>query len=102
MTNYKYQNSANILFLEGDVNYTIFHFKNGLKKTSCYTLCRHEEELNSFIRISRKHLVNPSHIKNYSKEGTYAEILLKNGQNIPVSRRKIKEVEFAIALLRFR
>lgn len=101
MKHYNNQNRANILFLEGDINYTIVHFKNGLTKTSCHTLIRHQEQLNSFIRMSKKHLVNPFHIKSYSKAGTYAQVQLKNGQNIPVSRRKIKEVETALAELRF-
>lgn len=99
MTDYNTKNRANILFLEGDINYTKVHFKNGLTRTSCYTLIRHQEKLDSFIRTSKKHLVNPFHIKSYLKAGTYAQIQLKNGQSIPVSRRKIKEVETALSEL---
>jgi DNA-binding LytR/AlgR family response regulator len=97
MTTHKKQNSASILFLEGDANYTNIHYKSGLKVTSAYTLIRHQELLNSFIRISKKYLVNPTHIKNYKKEGRFAQIQLDNGKNIPVSRRKVKEVEFSLA-----
>lgn len=89
------------MFLEGDINYTKVYFKNGLTKTSCHTLIRHQEKLNSFIRTSKKYLVNPFHIKGYSKAGNYAQIELKNGHNIPVSRRKIKEVEIALSELRY-
>ena len=78
-----------ILFAESSGNYTNFHFIN--KQVLCSSKPMHEyEELLSdagFIRIHKSHLVNLLHVKEYIR-GEGGSILLSNGKELEVSRRR--------------
>ena len=78
-----------ILFAESSGNYTNFHFNN--KQVLCSSKPMHEyEELLSdagFIRIHKSHLVNLLHVKEYIR-GEGGSILLSNGKELEVSRRR--------------
>lgn len=80
-----------IVCLEADVNYTIFHLKNGQKIVSSYTLKRFAEqpEFSLFLRINRGNLVNPSNIQSIEKQGSVSLIKLINGNEVRVSRRRV-------------
>jgi two-component system, LytTR family, response regulator len=79
----------NILFCEASGSYTNFHFTD--KPVVCFAKTIHEyEELLSdagFVRIHKTFLVNLLHIKEYIK-GEGDSIVLSNGENVEVSRRK--------------
>lgn len=77
-----------ILFLRGDVNYTEFHLVNGKKYLSSSTLLRHQEKLEGFLRVSRKHLINPNYITDVESRHGLHQILMVNGERIVVSRRR--------------
>jgi DNA-binding LytR/AlgR family response regulator len=77
-----------ILFLRGDVNYTEFHLVNGKKFLSSNTLLRHQEKLKGFLRVSRKHLINPNYITDVKNQQGLFQILMVNGEKIAVSRRR--------------
>lgn len=85
-------NSADVIFLSGDINYTEIYLINGEKRVSSSTLLRHEEKLDSFIRVSKKHLVNPEYVRGYEVHGKHMEITLQNGDHMKVSRRRVKAV----------
>ena len=78
-----------IMRCESDNYYTMFYFTNGKKLLVSKTLKEHEELLreHNFIRPHKSHLVNVKYIKSYlkSKGGV---ILMEDGSEIPVSRRK--------------
>jgi DNA-binding LytR/AlgR family response regulator len=77
-----------ILFLRGDINYTEFHLVNGKKYLSSNTLLRHQEKLEGFLRVSRKHLINPNYISYIESRQGLHQILMVNGERILVSRRR--------------
>ncbi|HLO42814.1 MAG TPA: LytTR family DNA-binding domain-containing protein [Leadbetterella sp.] len=77
-----------ILFLRGDINYTEFHLVNGKKYLSSFTLLRHQEKLEGFLRVSRKHLINPNYITDVESRHGLHQVLMVNGERIVVSRRR--------------
>jgi DNA-binding LytR/AlgR family response regulator len=81
---------SDILYLEGNINYTLIHLKDGQVKLSPRTLLFHvNNSLNeSFLRIHRAFCVNKEHIEHYDgKENAYS-LKLKTGIKLAVSRRK--------------
>jgi two-component system LytT family response regulator len=81
-----------ILYLQGNVNYTLIHLYNGKIKLSPRTLLYHiQHSLNdSFIRIHRGYIVNKKYIKDSEIFDTKSitSIFLKDGTQLAVSRRK--------------
>ena len=85
--------AKDILYIEADGNYSTFYMREGRKILISRTLGEMEKVLSlySFIRLHHSHLVNMTEIAKYVKgEGGY--VILKNGQNINVSRRKKSEL----------
>ncbi len=78
-----------ILYAESSNNYTYFHFTD--KKTICTakTLFDYEELLSDagFVRVHKSYVVNLYHVKEYLR-GEGGSIILSNGQEVEVSRRK--------------
>ncbi len=78
-----------ILYLEGDRNYTHFILKDTKKITASKTLGSYEDLLSDFgfSRIHQSHLVNLRHVVGYLKEdGGLVE--MKNGQKLKLSRHR--------------
>ncbi|MCU0468146.1 MAG: LytTR family transcriptional regulator [Arcicella sp.] len=78
--------SNEILFFEGDINYSWIHFKSGKQKVIARTLLHIEQqtEAETFVRISRKHLVNRKFIKEIKK----GFVVLSNKTVLPIARRR--------------
>lgn len=78
-----------IIYLEAESSYTIFHLFDGKKITASKTLSEYEEIIDTpaFLRIHKSYLVNLNFIKEYIK-GEGGHVILTNGQEIEVSRRK--------------
>jgi two-component system LytT family response regulator len=74
---------------EADANYSIIFLDSGSKITSSKTLGEYESVLDElgFLRTHKSHLVNLHYVKNYSK-GEGGVITLKDGTEIPVSKKK--------------
>lgn len=87
------------MFLSGAVNYTEIYFECGKTIMSSSTLLRHQERLESFIRVSRKHLVNPEFIKGVEIQGKVIHLKMKDGNQLKVSRRRVKDVLSNITLV---
>lgn len=86
-------NLDDIVRCESDSNNTIFHLKDKRKIFVTKTLKYFSDMLKSyeFLRIHQSHLVNLQCISAYIKtDGGY--LMLKNGENVPVSVRKKAEV----------
>ena len=78
--------SNEILFFEGDINYTWIHFKSGKQKIIARTLLFIEQKTNSenFIRINRKYLVNRKFIVEIGDDF----VVLIDKTVLPISRRR--------------
>lgn len=81
---------SEIVYLEGNINYTLIHLQSGRVKISPRTLLFHiNNSLNeSFIRIHRAFCVNKEHIANYDEKVNANILFLKTGIQLAVSRRK--------------
>ncbi|OUS01564.1 DNA-binding response regulator [Flavobacteriales bacterium 33_180_T64] len=86
-------NLDDIIRCESDSNNTMFHLQDGRKIFVTKTLKYFADMLKpyGFLRIHQSHLVNLQCISAFIKtDGGY--IMLKNGENVPVSVRKKTEV----------
>lgn len=81
-----------IIYIEADSNYSVFHLSNHDKITVSKVLREFEELLPSdqFVRIHKSSIINLNYLKEYnSKNGL--QVHLKNGESINVSRRRASE-----------
>ena len=82
-----------IIRCESDNYYTFFYFSDGTRLLISKTLKENEELLSShnFIRPHKSHLINIMYIKSYLKhDGGY--IIMTDGSQVPVSRRKKEKI----------
>lgn len=81
--------SDEILFFEGDVNYTWIHFTSGKQQVIARTLLFIEQKTNTenFIRINRKYLVNRKFIVEVNQD----YVVLVDKTVLPFSRRRRRE-----------
>lgn len=81
-----------IIHIEADSNYSVFHLANKDKITVSKVLKEYEEILpdHQFIRVHKSSIVNLNYLREYnSKNGL--ELILKNGDKIAVSRRRASD-----------
>jgi len=80
---------SEIIYCEASSNYTNFHFTH--RPVICASKPIHEyEELladNNFVRIHKSFVVNLEHVKEYIR-GEGGSVILSNGHEVEVSRRK--------------
>lgn len=76
-----------IIRLESDGNYTIFHSVKARKIISSSTIGSYEELLlrNGFFRTHRAHMINTKYFRTYNKAGF---LTLVDGHTVPVAKRK--------------
>lgn len=82
--------SNEILFFEGDINYTWIHFISGKQKIIARTLLYIEQktETENFIRINRKYLVNRKFIVEFGHDF----VVLTDKTVLPISRRRKRRI----------
>ncbi len=97
MEGLQFVETANIIYLEANSNYTCFHLTNGAKITVTKTLKDFEDLLpqSVFIRIHHSYIINKNLIEKYIK-GEGGQVLMKNGTLLDVARRKKEEFMKAI------
>jgi two-component system, LytTR family, response regulator len=81
-----------IVRCEADLNYTKFILTDNKTFLSSKTLKEYEDLLsihNNFLRVHRSHLVNLDYVLKFKNEGS---LVLKDGSEVQVSRRKKEEV----------
>jgi two-component system LytT family response regulator len=83
---------SDILYCEAVSSYTIFHMKNGQQITASRSIIDYELMLedNFFCRVHKSYIINLTHVVEY-KKGEGGTVLLTNGKEVEVSRRK-KEI----------
>lgn len=92
MDGYQMEKLNDLMYCEGDVNYTKIHICDNRLITVSRTLKEVEELLSSpyFFRIHKSYLVNLNYVKSYSRSENFG-IYLDNNQWLPVSSRKNDE-----------
>jgi two-component system, LytTR family, response regulator len=88
-----YLDPDNIVYLQGDINYTHIHLIQGNKITSSKTLKDFEQLLSSkqFFRIHKANIINLSYVSKYLK-GDGGEVVMVEGSSLEVSRQKKVEL----------
>ena len=86
--------TGDIMYVEADSNYSIFHLKTGEKLVISKPLKEFEETLESFdfIRIHKSAIINLRYVKSYSNKNGL-QVLLSNNVVLPVSRRRSTEFQ---------
>lgn len=89
---YRLVDIDDIIHIEADSNYSVFHLVN-LEKIAVSKVLKDYEEIlpeNRFIRIHKSSIVNLKYVKEYnSKNGL--QVILNNGEAITVSRRRASD-----------
>jgi two-component system LytT family response regulator len=82
-----------ILYLDGDDNYTSFHLDTKKKFVVSKTLKEYENLLShmGFLRIHKSSIINLLHLKNISRENG-VHVVMSDGRTISVSRRRAGEL----------
>jgi len=82
-----------VLYLEGDDNYTSFYLNKHKKVIVSKTLKEYEEFLGDvgFFRIHKSSIINLHHLKNINKENGI-EVVMSDGRTLAVSRRRSTEL----------
>jgi two-component system LytT family response regulator len=84
-----------ILYCEGQVNYTLFHLSGKKKMLSSKTLKEYDELLSDhqFIRIHKSYLVNRQHIASITHDH---KVAMHDGTLVEISKRKFPEVKMIL------
>jgi len=89
---YRLVDIDDIIHIEADSNYSVFHLNN-LEKIAVSKVLKDYEEIlpeNRFVRIHKSSIVNLKYVKEYnSKNGL--QVILNNGEFINVSRRRASD-----------
>ncbi len=99
LTGLQFVSVHDIVRCESDINYTIFYLVDKSKIVVSKTLKEFEgllEECN-FFRVHNSHLINLSHIKNYTK-GEGGTVTMDDGSTVDVSRRRKEEFLHKISM----
>jgi two-component system LytT family response regulator len=90
-TKLEYVNFTDIIYLQGDGNYTNIHTCQGRENYTSKTLKEYDGLLclpgSSFIRIHKSYIVNVYFVESVIKHDN-VYLVLKNGEKLEVSRRK--------------
>lgn len=86
---------CDIVFIEGQGNYTKFHTREGQRILTSKSLSFYREALPAeFLRVHKSYFVNSLFVKVFDKE----VVLLTNEVSIPVSRRRRREIKLQTSL----
>ena len=85
--------TGNILYCESDRNYTMVHLAGAKPLLITRTLKEFEDLLppRDFIRVHHHYLINVRHVRKYIR-GEGGEVIMGDGVNVAVSRRKKQEL----------
>jgi two-component system, LytTR family, response regulator len=81
-----------IVNLDADNNYTIFHLVNDKIITVSRPIKEYEETLDSsqFVRVHKSSIINLKYLREFSRSDGY-NVIMSDGRAIPVSRRRMSE-----------
>jgi len=82
---------ADIVYMEADSNYTIFHLRDAQKFVSSKTMGEFEYGLTGqFFRIHKSFIINLEQVAEYSKKDGN-NVIMKEGSMLPIARRRLQE-----------
>jgi two-component system LytT family response regulator len=83
----------NIIMLESQSNYSVFHLKYGKKRIYAHTIRYFEDQLldKKFIRVHSGFLINPVFVVEYNRED--GKLMIENNLEATISRRKRKNLK---------
>lgn len=86
------------MYLKSDRNYTMFYFVNNQRLLISKTLRVFAEMIDSpqFVRINRTYLLNVDFVAAVLITRRKKVVTLKNGEQLPIARRKAREVAAAL------
>ncbi|MBK8339240.1 MAG: response regulator transcription factor [Flavobacteriales bacterium] len=89
-----------VMYCESDSNYTVVHQKDKKRLVISRTLKEFEDILDpeQFVRVHHSYLINVKHVKKYIR-GEGGEVIMSDGTNVAVSRRKKQELMDSLARL---
>jgi two-component system LytT family response regulator len=84
--------TSDIIYIEADSNYSVFHLKNEVRLVISKPLKEFEDILDTsgFARIHKSAIVNLKYVNSYSNKNGF-EVFLKNSVVLTVSRRRASE-----------
>lgn len=84
---------TDLVYVEADSNYSRFHTATKDRITASMTLKEVEETLISdrFLRTHKSYLVNREYVDKVTG-GDQAYLVLRSGEQIPIARRRVKEI----------
>ncbi len=90
---YKIVDLEDVLYLEGDDNYTSFYLNKHKKVIVSKTLKEYEDLLSDlgFFRIHKSSIINLFHLKNINRENGM-NVVMSDGRTLAVSRRRSTEL----------
>lgn len=96
---------TDVLYLVGESNYCRLYLVTGEIVLMSYTLKWYEERWPSFIRIHKQTLINPQyalllHLASHLRGNSY--VLMDNYASLPISRRRLPQVQEVLAHLQIR
>lgn len=94
LTSIEIIDTKKIIYLEADGKYTVFHLSDNTRKVISKNIGSFEEILSKkiFFRIHHKYIINISETETiFRSDGHYC--LLKNGKNLPISKRRVDELK---------
>ena len=87
--------AKDITYLQGDGNYTFVYTTQGKRYLVSKTMKTISAMLNAgFLRIHKSHTINPGHL--VARIGS-DRVLLRCGQELPIARRRIVEIQEILA-----
>lgn len=91
----KISTQSPIAYVLADINYSVFYLENGKKYMSGYTLKHHESylDLKQFMRVNRSIIIHKSFVKGIIERDKINYLILQNGNDIAVPRRRVKEIQ---------
>ena len=84
-----------ICYFQSSINYTLLQLENGKTMISGYNIKVFEViyENNNFVKVNRSNFVNVAFIQQTIFEKNACSILLTNGDEMPVSRRRLNQLK---------
>jgi DNA-binding LytR/AlgR family response regulator len=86
-----------IIWIQGDGNYSRIHCRDGKSYLVSQTLKWFEDRLSQFVRIHKSMLINPVHLANLNENGKPVTVLLSNGTELNVSRRRMGAIKIGLS-----
>ncbi|MBD2753804.1 LytTR family DNA-binding domain-containing protein [Spirosoma validum] len=77
-----------VMYLLGNANYSTVVYDSGEVVVMAYTLAKYEQVLPGFIRVHKRHLINPRYVTAL----TPTHVVMMDEVRLPIARRRHADV----------